>query len=242
MANYQKIGCVLALAVACGVGYVGRSYVPARTVSHAPALASADPSPVQIKSGVAFSVPLTDGTTATARCENMNGVARLTIVTDGKFLDLQLSTWGTGPTPNPTPSPTPPTPIPTPVPVPSPPIPTPPVAVATALIVITDTPTASGSWATPAVQQAMAARGIAATNYAISSVADPNYTDVIGLKWLGQSNANPTPYAFVVDASGNVLWRGPALTTDAAWIALLDKYKPAGCVVGTCPCRKAGAK
>jgi len=90
--------------------------------------------------------------------------------------------------------------------------------------VITETPTASGSWTTPAVAKVLAAGGITAYNYAISSVDDPNYTDLIGLKWIGKSAGNTTPYVFLADAAGTVKWEGAAPTTDAGWAVLLGKY------------------
>ena len=53
----------------------------------------------QIKSGVVFLVPLTDGTTAPARCEIVSGKARLTYISDGKFIDLQIVPWNVTPDP-----------------------------------------------------------------------------------------------------------------------------------------------
>ena len=78
--------------------------------------ASKSTAAVQIKSGVQFCVPLTDGTTGVARCENVGGQARLTIIAGNQFLDLLLAAWGTGPTPNPVPNPTPTPPTPSPTP------------------------------------------------------------------------------------------------------------------------------
>lgn len=62
---------------------------------------------IQIKSGVSFVVPLTDGTNAVARCEVIDGKARLTYIYDGKFVDLLLSAWDPTPNPNPNPNPQP---------------------------------------------------------------------------------------------------------------------------------------
>lgn len=181
----------------------------------------ADPVAIQIKAGQTFSVPLTDGTTAPARAENIDGKARLTIIAGGQFLDLQLLAWGTGPTPNP---PIPPTPPGPPVPPTPPTPPVPPVSIPAALVVITESPTASGSWTSQTITAVLARGGITTYNYAISSVSDASYSDLTGLRWIGKSAGKATPYAFLVDASGKVLWEGAAPTTDAGWIEALGKY------------------
>ncbi len=64
--------------------------------------------PIQIKSGVVFQIPLTDGKLVPARCEVVEGKARLTYIYNGQFMDLQLTPWGD--TPNPPDPPDPPDP------------------------------------------------------------------------------------------------------------------------------------
>lgn len=62
---------------------------------------------IQIKSGVLFAIPLTDGTTAPARCELIDGKARLTYIHKNQFIDLLITPWGSLPDPQPDPQPDP---------------------------------------------------------------------------------------------------------------------------------------
>jgi len=168
---------------------------------------------------------LTDKTTATAvLLPTQDGDAWLVYATKTGLIGLYRLTATLPPQPEPTP-PVPPVP------------PTPPPAKPTALIIITDTPTNQGTWTTPATARLLASRGISTTNYAISYVNDPNYSDVVGLKWIGKSAGNATPYAFLVDAAGTTTWSGAVPASDDAWAAILNAQPATAtrCPGGVCP-------
>jgi len=157
-----------------------------------------------------FMIPLADNTTATAVVlpgpDNASWLVYATAT--GQLAYYNLSPTSPGPVP-----PLPPVPPVPPVPPPGRPA---------ALIIITDEPEPFGTWTTATVQKILAAKQLTATNYAISSINDPAYDDVNGLKWIGKSAGNATPYAFLIDATGKQLWAGTAPTNDAQWAAVLN--------------------
>lgn len=58
-----------------------------------------------IKTGVVFLVPMSDGRTAPARCEVIDGDMRLTVIVDNQFVDFLVAPWVTPDPPVPPPDP-----------------------------------------------------------------------------------------------------------------------------------------
>lgn len=194
----------------------------------APALPKADPVPPQIKSGVAFTVPLTDGTTAPARCEVIDGKARLTIIAGGQFfVDFAITAWG-GPGPTP---PIPPTPIPPPVPPipPVPPVPPVPVEPLWGSIIIEETSTRTPELA--ALLTNTAVRSFFTGNKLAFRVSDPDAKDDQGkppadlVPWIARAKTEGLPRLYLLSVKGATLYAGPVPDV-AALLGLVKKYVP----------------
>ena len=153
------------------------STLPSKAASATPRGPRGDPPPAAIAIDVTFTLPMADGTTASGRCEQIDGVMRLTIIVGGQFTDYALEAWGTAPTPNPTPTPTPPAPSPTP-PVPTPPVPspTPPPAPTTPSILVVLIANCLPCSQMATIVAGLQAQGIAIKNVTVTDNATYNTT------------------------------------------------------------------
>jgi len=169
----------------------------------------ADPSPPQIRALVVFNVPMTNGSTAPARCENIDGKARLTILADGAFLDFGIVAWGPGPSPQPTPVP---------------PTPPPPEPMWGALII------EESSQRTPqlaAILTNQEVRKHFTDGKLAFRVADPDEVDAAGktpadlAPWIAKAKTAGLPRLFLLGTKGGELYAGPVPATAAALLNLV---------------------
>ena len=202
--------------------------VLAAVAADAPAVKRADPVPPQIRSLVVFLVPMTDGTLAPARCENISGRARLTILVDSQFVDFAITAWG-GPGPTP---PIPPTPIPPPVPPipPVPPVPPVPVEPLWGSIIIEETSTRTPELA--ALLTNTAVRSFFTGNKLAFRVSDPDAKDDQGkppadlVPWIARAKTEGLPRLYLLGTKGATLYAGPVPADAAALLGLVKKYVP----------------
>jgi hypothetical protein len=197
--------------------------VLAAVAADAPAVkrVKADPVPVQIRSGTMFLIPLTDGSSGVARCENIEGKARLTIIAGGAFVDFQILAWG-GPGPVP---PIPPTPIPPPVP-PVPPVPVEPLWGA---LIVEESGTRTPQLA--ALLTDASVRKFFTDNSLAFRVCDPDETDANDktpadlAPWIAKAKAGGLPRLFLLGKKGAEIYSGP-VPADAAALLALVKLPP----------------
>jgi len=179
--------------------------------AEAPAVkkAKTDPVPIQIRSGQLFLVPLTDGTSGPARCENIDGKARMTIIAGGQFVDLQLTPWGT--------------PIP-----PPPPPPPPPVEPLWGAVLIRETTNQTPELAALLTDQSL--RSFFFGNSLAFRVADPDEKGSDGkppadlTPYIDRAKQVGLPRLFMLGTKGAVLYEGFVPDSAAALVDLTKKF------------------
>ena len=196
--------------------YLAKLFCLSTTLAVGSIATAAEPTPA-IRPNYAFTLPLTDGTTAQA--------CLLPITADHAYLVYAtksgtIVSW--------TISRQPPSPSPDPQPTPVPPPPPSPTGVQ--LVIVADGPPPTIG---PTLTAALAARGGLFYPATVSMIEDPT-TDPAVLRWIGLAAGKTLPYAFLATNDGTPIWHGP-YTSETDLLARLPPLTPKPTSAPPCP-------